>query len=115
MTSPELKKMLSLCLRAIRAAELIGVDLTEQVVKKLRTELPFSTSTLPTVGYFTSNRDNETVPNLNFEEIHAGLNTSKLDAVKAYKNRTGLSLLTSKWAVEQYFQDHNLRFYKQPY
>jgi hypothetical protein len=47
---------------------------------------------------------------LNAEEVYAGTNNGKLDCVRLYKNRTGLSLIESKRDCEQFFQDNKLLF-----
>lgn len=47
---------------------------------------------------------------LNAEEVYAGTNKSKLECVKLYKNRTGLSLIESKKDCEQFFAEYKLLF-----
>jgi ribosomal protein L7/L12 len=46
------------------------------------------------------------------EEINAGKNKGKLEAVKLYKARTGLSLMESKNNIETCFTNLGLEFYK---
>lgn len=49
-------------------------------------------------------------------EINMAVDGRKLDAVKAYKNRTGLGLLDSKRAIEAAMEDHRLdRVQRQQY
>jgi len=52
------------------------------------------------------------MPKLTRSEILAGQNKGKLDAVKEYKNRTQLSLIDSKHAIEQWFADNGLKYYQ---
>ncbi len=46
------------------------------------------------------------------EEIYDGQNRGKLTAIKMYKERTKESLMDSKRAVEKYFADNGLVFYR---
>lgn len=47
---------------------------------------------------------------LNFAEIDAGQKMGKLEAVKMYKNRTGVTLMQAKKSVEEYFGKLGLEF-----
>src|SRR5688572_11592911 len=47
---------------------------------------------------------------LTIDEIAIGTNHGKVECVKAYKNRTGKSLIDSKNFVEQYFEQNGLSF-----
>lgn len=49
---------------------------------------------------------------LTFDEISLAKHKGKLYAVKAYKERTGLSLMDAKNNLERYFKDHNLKFFQ---
>lgn len=49
------------------------------------------------------------------EEERIGKTQGKLQAVKAYKERTGMRLMPSKIAVEKHFEDNNLQFYAYDY
>lgn len=88
-----------------KAAAELGMDIHDVVceqVKKLAAKLPNKQPG----DYFTvelgPGRANERVPVPNDYEREQFSLGNKLEAVKAYKNRTGLSLLISKYAVEQY-------------
>lgn len=48
--------------------------------------------------------------NLTDSEIKLGCEVSKLEAVKAFKNRTGVSLLDAKQNVERFFEAHGYNF-----
>lgn len=48
--------------------------------------------------------------NLTDSEIKLGCEVSKLEAVKAFKNRTGASLLHAKQNVERFFEAHGYNF-----
>lgn len=45
------------------------------------------------------------------EEIQIGVNDGILEAIKAYKKRTGRSLIESKKELQTYFQNNNLKFF----
>lgn len=45
-------------------------------------------------------------------EQYLGENEGKLQAVKAFKERTGMSLIDSKKTVENFFAKHGLKFYQ---
>ena len=49
---------------------------------------------------------------LTSDEVAQGINRGKLEAVKAFKNRTGVSLLDAKQNVERFFEAHGYEFYK---
>lgn len=50
--------------------------------------------------------------NLTSDEVAQGINRGKLEAVKAFKNRTGVSLLDAKQNVERFFEAHGYEFKK---
>lgn len=45
------------------------------------------------------------------DEIQIGINDGILEAIKAYKKRTGRSLIESKKELQTYFQNNNLKFF----
>lgn len=49
------------------------------------------------------------------EEITAGKEKGKLEAVKMVKNRMNDGLMNAKKLVEKCFEDNNLKFYQKPY
>ena len=50
------------------------------------------------------------IGNLNQEEVRLGVLRGKIAAIKAYRQRTGLSLCDAKESVEQFFYNHDLTF-----
>lgn len=86
-----------------KAAKELGLDINNLVcerVKELANTLPGKNPT----GYFTvrySDSRTESVPVPTAQEMSTARD-SKLEAVKNYKQRTGLSLITSKYAIEQF-------------
>lgn len=61
----------------------------------------FSHSVITEVGGHTA---------LTQEEIEIGTTQGKLEVVKAFKNRTGCSLIEAKNTVESFFTQNNLTF-----
>jgi len=51
---------------------------------------------------------------LTTDEVRLGLYSGKLECVKAYKNRTGASLMDSKHACEAYFAECGMEFSRHP-
>lgn len=49
--------------------------------------------------------------NLTEAEVALGINKGKLEVVKAFKNRTGVSLMDAKQNVERFFEAHGYEFY----
>lgn len=47
---------------------------------------------------------------LTSHEIELGIHKGKLSCVKAYRDRTGKDLITSKRICEKHFADHSLSF-----
>lgn len=86
-----------------KAAKELGLDINNLVcerVKELAKTLPGKNPT----GFFTirsGERNQESVPVPTAEEMSIA-RSSKLEAIKNYKARTGLSLMNSKHAIEQY-------------
>ena len=86
-----------------KAAKEVGLDINERVcerVKELASTLPGKNPT----GYFTIKyHDNrkESVPIPTSHEMSIARD-HKLEAIKNYKARTGLSLIASKYAIEQF-------------
>ena len=60
--------------------------------------------------YDAYKNQNKIVPVLNMFEISTGINEGKIKAIKAYKDRTFLSLMDSKHAVEKYFSLMGYKF-----
>lgn len=108
MDASELRKFLALCLRALRSADDINVDITEQVIDKIRKEFAGFDFTIRSAGMDIK------VPSLTHEEVNIGREKGKLDCIKVYKNRTGLSLMDSKHAVEQWFSHYDIPFFRYP-
>ena len=86
-----------------KAAKELGLDINERVcgrVKELALTLPGKNPT----GYFSvrySDGRTESVPVPTAQEMSTA-RTHKLEAVKNYKARTGLSLMAAKYAIEQF-------------
>jgi ribosomal protein L7/L12 len=49
---------------------------------------------------------------LTTDEVRLGLRSGKVECVKAYKNRTGASLIDAKHACEAYFSECGMEFFK---
>ena len=110
MNAADLSKFLLNCTNILSCAAELKMDITKEVVSTIQGTLERSFPT-PLTGFKLTGFDGKTVPILTTNEIYAGINNGKIDAVRLYKNRTQLSLLDSKHAVEQWFHDHNLIFY----
>lgn len=88
-------------------ANKIGVDVTELVLKNLvkhwstMDKFPFFNPDSNTTEYITSPT---------FHEINLGRESGKLAAIKAYKERTGQSLMDAKRNVERYFETMGYKF-----
>lgn len=110
MNALELAAKLSLLARFLRLGHNLGIDVIPQVSKTFNSFAEQATTGTIT---FTYNSKTYTCPNLIAKEIEIGQQKGKLDAVKEYKARTGLSLLEAKWTVEQYFDKYGYVFYRQ--
>ena len=107
MTNSQLSTVLNICIRLLDAADDLGVDVTSIVKGKIDSE--FNDKMFEVCGF---GRENQRLPVLTQSEIDTGRFNGKLDAVKAYKTRTGQSLMDSKHAVEQWFENNGLAFHK---
>lgn len=108
-------KLLALLLngaRLLEAAAMFGIDVTEQVKAKIDHDMQIAPN--GTIRIDRANGTLDFIPSLVQREVDAGVYDSKLDAIKMYKNRTGKSLLDSKFAVETHFKNERLVFKNHP-
>lgn len=107
MTQATLLVLLTDCVALLQKANELGLELSEQVQAVLRDKIG---EAKPGETFYVSNLL-KWLPVPNTVEIHAGKWTGKIEAVKQYKNRTGLSLMDSKRAIEEFFEMKGLPFY----
>jgi ribosomal protein L7/L12 len=109
MKAQELINLCSNCVRLIEAAQACGIDVIETVERRLIEAIQAGNVTIETSQGFA------TVPAMISQEVDVAVRIGKLDAVKMYKNRTGLSLMESKQAVEKFIYSNGYKFFKQSY
>lgn len=110
MNAIQLAAKLSLLARFLRMGDSLGINLIPEVTNIMVNIAP--------AGMVKVTRHTGEVacfPKMSDFEIGIGLDRGKLDAIKEYKTRTGLSLIDAKRSVEQYFEQKGLQFYRQPY
>lgn len=104
----ELIVLLVRCLSFARKAVILNVDVKEHVVRVLKDYVDANTA--PPSDQFKLG-SGMLVPCMTLPEIETARFTGKLDAIKAYKNRTGLYLIDSKHSVEQQIEAMGYHFH----
>lgn len=93
------------------AAINIGIDITEQVVNKIKSDsakLLVDEHKTFTVFYNDRTQTRE-MPSLNAAEVADVRNKRKLEAVRQYRDRTGFALMESKQAIDQFCYNHDIK------
>lgn len=86
-----------------KSAEGLGLDIHNLVCERVK-ELATTLSGKSPTGYFTiryTDNRKESVPVPTAQEMSTA-RINKLEAIKNYKARTGLSLIACKYAIEQF-------------